>query len=190
MLPGAQGLVVALALAASTPDPLWLTLDVENPEVTGGHRLLNLSDVVGAERRADIPKLPRARALLVFTVTPGACGRTGLCAMIAERTEAARARGALVVAVVLATEEQAGAARAEVRAARHPIVVTFDVHQLVRRAFEFVQPGEFFVMDGKGVNTSRFSSSKAGDPAQVARTLEQVRTALLTALGPDEENRR
>ena len=47
-----------------------------------------------------------------------------------------------------------------------------------------------YVMDGKGVNTARAQTSKAGDPAQVARTLEQVRTALLTALGPDEENRR
>lgn len=187
---GVAALVLALGAAGLPEGPAWLTLDVANPEVVGGHRLVNVADVVGPDRLDDIPGLPAAEALLAFSVTPQGCGSTGLCAQVAELTAEARKRGALVVAVVLATEEQAAAARPEVRRARHPILVTFDVHRLVRTSFGFEGPGAFYVMDAKGVNTARLTTSKAGDPAQVARALEQVRTALLTALGPDEENRR
>lgn len=190
MSPLAVALGLAVLAGPSDPGPLWLTLDVANPEVVGGHRLLSLADAVGPRRRDDIPGLPAGQALLAFSVTPEGCGATGLCARVASITTAARARGALVVAVVLATKEQAASAAADVRAAGHPLVVTFDVHGLVREAFGFDRPGLFWVMDDKGVNTARARTSKAGDPAQVSRTLEQVRTALLTALGPDEENRR
>lgn len=183
-------LLALTLLAAPSPAPLWLTLDVANPPQFGGHRLLSLEDVIGPRRRDDIPGLPRPSAVLLFSVTPEGCSGTGLCAEVARRTAEARARGALVIAVVLASKEQAAAARAEVRRAGHPLVVTFDVHNLVRDALRLDVPATFYVIDAEGMNTARIQASKAGDPAQARRTIEQVRTVLLAATGPDEENRR
>lgn len=184
---------LACLVLASAPGPspgLALTFDLVNPNTVGGHRLLSLEDVLGARRRTDIPGLPAAQALLVFSVTPAGCGPTGLCARIATLTEEARARGALVLGVILASKEEAGAALGAVRRAQHPFPVAFDVHGLARKAFAFEGPAIFTVIDGKGVNVLQTRPSNAGDPAQVARTLEQLRTTLLTALGRDEETDR
>ncbi len=62
------------------------------------------------------------------------------------------------------------------------------MHGLVRKAFAFEGPTILSVIDAKGVNILKTLPSKAGDPAQVARALEQARDALLIALGRDEED--
>lgn len=176
-----------LALAAP-PAPLWLTFDVANPQTVGGHRILHLEDVVGPKRRRDIPGLPSAEAALVFSVQPEGCGASGgLCARVAQLTAAARARGALVVGVVLASREEAVAAARSVREGRHPFPVTFDTHGLARKALALDGPGVFVVIDAEGVNKGRRRASMAGEPAQVERDLEAVRTTLLAALGDRED---
>lgn len=181
-------LLTGAAPNAELSPGLGLTVDLVNPDTAGGHRLLSLEDVIGEGRRTDIPRLPSAEALLVFSVTPSGCGATGLCAEVAKRTAEARERGAMVLGVILASKEEAAAATTKVRAARHPFPLTFDVHGLVRKAFAFEGPTILSVIDAKGVNILKARPSKAGDPAQVARALEQARDALLVALGRDEED--
>jgi hypothetical protein len=177
---GLAGVLCTVLLAAPTP---WLTLDIVNPASVGGHRLLTLDDVLGPRRRSDIANLPVADALLIFSVSAADCTERGVCERVARFTEVARSQGALVIAVILASKEEAGAAAISVQRAQHPIAVTFDVHGLVRRAFDFEGPGVFSVIDGKGMNVATFRPSKAGGPARVAQSFEQIRVALLKALG-------
>ncbi len=182
----AAGLGCVLSAFLLSAPPSFLTLDVVNPASIGGHRLLTLDDVLGPRRRSDIPDLPAADALLIFSVTPQNCMAQGVCERVGRLTEAARAQGALVVGVILATKEQAGVAAVQVQRAQHPFPVAFDVHGLARRAFQFEGPGVFSVIDAKGMNVATVRPSKAGGPARVAQSFEQVRMILLKALGNKE----
>lgn len=185
-----------LSAAGPGPAPLWLTLDVVNPETVGRHRLLHLEDVVGPDRRSDIPGLPAASAVVLFSARPEACAppagpeaaTAGLCAQVAAKLGDLTRRGVLVVGVLLATREEAAAGISGVRRAALPFPVTFDVHGLARQALGLEGPGEFVIISADGLNIPVAGASKAGDPVQAARHLEQVRTTLLATLGRDEEN--
>ena len=167
--------------------PDWLTFDIINPETVGRHRILHLEDMVGPRRRDDIPSLPQPKAVLLFTARPSECGALGRCAEVADATKAVRARGVLVLAVLLGTREEAAAARAEVRRAHHPFGVTFDVHGLIGRGLALETPGVFVIMNDEGLNVGRWTPSNAGDRAEAARQLQQVRTTLLTLIDKDEK---
>ena len=181
-------IALLLALAGAQLAPLSLTFDVANPQTLGGHRILHLEDVVGPKRRRDVPDLPAAEAVLLFSVQPDGCGASGgLCAQVAEITEEARQRGALVIGVILASREQAVSAAPAVRQGRHPFPVTFDTHGLARRTLALDGPGVFVVIDSEGVNKARRRASLGGEPAQIARDLAAVRTTLLAALGDRED---
>ena len=186
----------ALLSGAPAPAPLWLTLDVANPETLGRHRLLHLEDVVGPDRRTDIPGLPKAEAVVLFSTRPDGCvgglgpdepKPSGLCAAVAARLEDLSRRGVLVVGVLLATREEAAADLARVRRAAVPFPVTFDVHDLARQALGLEGPGQFVIISSEGLNIRVPGASKAGDDVQVTRHLELVRKTVLAALGRDEE---
>jgi hypothetical protein len=183
-------LAAFLALALASPvAPRWLVFDLVDPAVAGGHRLLHLEDVVGPGRRADIPGLPAARAVLLVSLAPEDCvsPSAGLCAELAALTASAREAGGLVVGVVLSTREGSAAARAKVRTASPPFPVTLDLHRVARHALGFERPGQVILVDGGGVGR-RLDPIPADRASEArARALEALRGAFDEAVRGDDE---
>ena len=151
MSPGAFVWAAALLSAPAPSLGLWLTLEVQNPPALGGHRILHLEDLVGPSRLR-LPRLPRPEALLLFTTTADECARPrGLCRRLEARTATLRARGVVVVAVVLTSRERVPIARKTMAAIKTPIVLALDPHHHVERAFGLRGPGRFVVLDAAGV---------------------------------------
>ena len=171
---------VAWAMAAQTP--LWVTFDVANPQVTGGHRILHLEDVLGPNQRSDIPRLPRAPAALIFSVRPDDCRDEGLCRDVARWTAVARKTGGLVIALVLTEREQAETIRSQLSTSGLPIVLAVDPDGVVSGLAGLQQPGTFSIIDGKG-KTRRWTPAP-GRVNVAARALEQIRAAFIQAAKP------
>lgn len=188
------GRVLALALvlwaAPEASRGLWLTLEVTNPSALGGHRILHVEDLVGPDRLS-LPRLPRPEAVLLFTTTVEECARAGgLCRRVEARTSELRARGGLIVAVVLTTRERAPIARRAMAVVKIPIVLALDPHHHVERAFGVRGPGRFVVLDSEGVaqRVGAGSRSRAGSPADrdLARAVEALSFAMSRIEEEDE----
>lgn len=156
--------------------PLWVTFDVANPSTVGGHRVLHLEDVVGPDQRRDIPGLPIATAVLVFSVRAEDCAAQGFCAAIAEWSAKLRGAGVLVVAVVPTERDRADALRARMATVPHPFAVSVDPYGVVSTLVGLERPGTFVLIDGKG--RSRRWTPGAGRATLSARSLAQIRDAL------------
>ena len=173
---------LGVLLAATNAVPLWITFDIANPGVVGGHRILHLEDVIGPGQRADIPRLPSASAVLMFAVRADDCDRDGLCGRVARWSEAARAAQGLVVAVVLTERDRADAVRATMARLRLPIALAVDAHGVVRSLAGLDVPGTFVVIDGQG--RSRRWTPPAGRATVTPGTLDEIRGAFLDAAQP------
>ncbi len=170
--------LVAL-LMAGAPVPLWITFDVVNPAVVGGHRILHLEDVLGPDQRRDIPGLPVATAALLFSVRPTDCNGARVCAEVSRWTRRARAAGGLVVAVVVTERDRGEAVRAQLAKVDLPIAISVDAHGVLTALGGLTPPGTFVVLDAKG--RSRRWTPGAGRASLTTGVRNQVRRAFTSA---------
>ena len=197
----AATLAALLATAGADPQgreggarevPGWVTFEVLDPATLGGHGIRHLEDVIGPNQRRDVPGLPDARAMLIFTVRPEDCARVGagLCHQVARATAEARKRGAVVLGVIQAERETAGRVRAVAAVAGHPFPVTVDTHGVARRFLGLDGPGLFLVVhsDLRGVRVAAPAAVEASE--RRSRHLDDVQRALAEALRRDEEGER
>ena len=171
-----------LSLCLAAPVPLWVTFDVVNPAVVGGHRVLHLEDIIGPDQRRDIAGLPAASAVLLFSARPDECGASGLCAEVSRWTFKARHAGAVVIALILAERDRADSIRARLVTSRLPIAIALDAHGVIRALSGLDQPGSFVVIDDKG-RTRRWTPS-SGRATVSPRELDEIRAALEQAALP------
>jgi hypothetical protein len=184
-----MSLLFALILAAAPPGeevaPMWLTFDVLNPEAAGKHRILHLDDLLST--RAEIPELPAARGILIYSTTLEACAPTrGACSSLATIARETRALGGLVLALLLDPPEVLPRARKEVPSAHFPFPVIQDTHAIVRHALRMDRPGEIVVInsDGKFVRFSQPSDSAE----EIQRKLSEAKKVFDGALRRDKED--
>ena len=170
-----------LGLVLATDVPLWLTFEVANRRALGGHGILHLEDVIGPDQRRDIPRLPQASAVLLFSARSRDCGAKGFCADIADWTRLARQAGGLVVAVILTEADRADQVRSQMATSELPIAIAIDAYGVGSAVAGLDQPGTFVLIDSKGA--SRRWTPRAGRARVTGRTLDRVRAAFDDAAG-------
>jgi hypothetical protein len=175
---------------AARPMTLATTFQILNPGSVGGHRILHLEDVIGPRRRSDVPGLPSARAVLVFTTGREACGAVGLCAEVERLTAPLRQAGALVVAVALVRREESAALVRDLSQRAPALPVALEEHGVVGRTLGLDRPGLFVILDHHGEPLPLPPPPDLSDGELRGRHLGELRRMLEAALERDDDGGR